>query len=556
MSIRWSAPVRDVPTGAAPDLVLRGGRVYTGASGGQPRFASGLAVVDGTIVAVGDDATVTAHADAHTRVVDLEGRTVVPGLIDSHLHVVRAGASFDEELFWYETPSLEKGLAMIRDQAAATPPGTWIAVVGGWHHGQFREGRGPTPEELTRLAPEHPVYVQLLYESAVANDAALKAAGIDRNTPDPHLGSFERDAEGEPTGTVRGIGAFQHFLAQAFTAGHDARVEGTANAMKAFNRYGLTGGVDAGGFGMPPEAYDPLFQVWRDGAMTMKLRLFTCAVTRGHEAEEVAQWARHIRPGFGDVWLRHVGMGEVTHFGCHDLEGLTDFQVADEVAEQLPASLLDLARRGWPVHMHSVLDATTTAILDAWEQVDAEVPIRDLRWSLAHAEPISDANLDRVARLGAGIAVQNRMVYRATDSAARWGEDAVRFGPPLRTILDRGIPLMSGTDSTRVASPNPWVSLWWLVTGRTYDAGPERDPSQCLTRTEALKSYTSGGTWLTFEEHDRGRLAAGMAADLAVLDDDYFTVDADAIRRLGADLTVVEGRVVHARAGFGGLADD
>lgn len=555
MTIRWPADPRHVPTDVVPDLVLRGGRVYTGADGGQPRFADGLAIAGGTIVAVGDDATVAARADADTLVVDLEGRTVVPGLIDSHLHVVRAGLSFDEELFWYETSSLDEGLAMIRDKVASTPAGTWVTVVGGWHGGQFREGRGPTREELNQIAPEHPVYVQLLYESALVNDAAMRAAGVDRDTPDPRLGSFERDGAGELTGTVRGIGAFQHFLGHAFTADHDAKVRGSANILRALNRHGLTGGMDAGGLGMPPEAYDPLFQLWRDGGMTMKLRLFTCPVTRGDEAAEVAAWARHTRPGFGDTWLRHVGMGEVTHYGCHDLEGLTDFHVADEVKQALLPSLLDLARRGWPVHMHSVLDPTTTAILDVWEQVDAQVPIKDLRWSLAHVEPISDTNLDRIARLGAGVAVQNRMVYRATDSAARWGEDAVRFGPPLRKILDRGIPLASGTDSTRVASPNPWVSLWWLVTGRTYDAGPERDASQCLTRVEALESYTSGSTWLTFEEHDRGRLEVGKAADLAVLDDDYFSVADDDIRRLGAELTVVEGRVVHAQGSFDGLAD-
>lgn len=373
---------------------------------------------------------------------------------------------------------------------------------------------------------------------------------------DPPLGSFDRDPDtGEPTGRIRGVGAFNHVLGQAPALDMDGKVASTATMLRDLSAYGLTGGIDAGGFGMTPDAYEPVFQLWRNGGMAMKLRLYVCPVTRGDEQREVSDWVRHTRPGFGDAWLRHIGVGEIAHFGCHDLEGLTDFTVADRVKDELEATLLDVARRGWPLHMHAVLDDTTSAVLDVWERVAEQVPIAGSRWSLAHVEPISDHNLDRVAALGAGIAIQDRLVYRATDSARVWGEKAVRHGPPLRSILDRGIPLGAGTDATRVASPNPWVSLWWMVTGRTLDAGPERDPSQRLTRLEALDAYTSGSAWFSAEEHDRGRIAPGMAADLAVLDDDYFSVDDDAIRTLGADATIVEGRVVHAISDLAGLAD-
>jgi predicted amidohydrolase YtcJ len=552
--IRWRRPERVLPTGRAPDLVLRGGDVLLDADGASPRFASAVAVTDGTIVAVGDAATAMAAASPATQVVDLDGRLVIPGLIDSHIHVVRGGLTWEDELFWYEVPSLEEGFELIRAEVARTPPGTWIRVVGGWHHGQFREGRGPTHDELTRLAPEHPVYVQLLYEEAVVNAAALRAADIVTGVDDPPLGSFERDPEtGEPTGTIRGIGAFNHVLSKVAPLSPDDQARSTASMLRALNRYGLTGAMDTGGFGMVPEAYEPLFQLWRDDGLTVKLRLYTSAATRGHEVDELTGWLRHARPGFGDAWLRHVGVGEIALFGCHDLEGLTDFHVDDATKDDLEVLLLDVARRGWPLHMHAVLDTTISAILDVWERVDRAASIAPLRWSLAHAEPIGDDDLDRVQRLGAGIAVQDRLVYRATDSARWWGEEAVRGGPPLRRILDRGIPLGAGTDATRVASPNPWVSLWWLTTGRTFDAGPERDPAQCLTRLEALDAYTRGSAWFSFEEHDRGSIAVGKAADLVVLDDDYFTVDDDAIRRLGADITIVEGAVVHATGSFEGL---
>lgn len=553
MAIRWPARPRALDPSAPADLVLRGGRVLTGRDGDTPRLVDAIAISDGTIVATGDDASVAPLATSRTTVVDLGGRTVVPGLIDSHLHVVRGGVTWADELRWYELPTLEAALEQIREAVRRQPPGTWIRAVGGWHHGQFAEGRGPTREDLTALAPEHPVYVQLLYEEAVLNDAAMRAAGVVAGAADPPLGRFDRDPEtGEPTGTVRGVGAFMHVLGQA-PAPHDP-VGSTATMLRDLAAYGLTGTIDAGGLGMTPEAYEPVFQLWRDERMAVKLRLYVCPATRGDEAREIDAWVRHTRPGFGDAWLRHVGVGEIAHFGCHDLEGLTDFAVTDDTKAELETMLVDVAQRGWPLHMHSVLDDTTTAILDVWERVDAAVPIAGSRWSLAHVEPISDRNLDRVAALGAGIAVQDRLVYRATDSARVWGQAPVRRGPPLRGILDRGIPLGAGTDSTRVASPNPWVSLWWLVTGRTFDDGPERDPAQCLTRLEALEAYTTGSAWFSVEEHDRGALRPGMAADLAVLDDDYLTVDEDDLRRLGSELTVVEGRPVHARGDFDGLA--
>jgi predicted amidohydrolase YtcJ len=325
--------------------------------------------------------------------------------------------------------------------------------------------------------------------------------------------------------------------------------------MAALNAWGVTGAIDAGGLGAPPEMYEPLFALWRDRAMTVRTRLYVGPLTRGREREELSGWLRHVRPGFGDGWLRHLGIGEITIFGCHDLEGLTDFVVDDSSRDQLAEVCQQIAARGWPLHMHAVLDDTISAILDVWERVDRAVPLAGLRWSLAHIEPISARNLGRVAALGCGLAVQHRMVYRATDSAAVWGDDAVRNGPPLRDIIDRGIPLGAGTDSTRVTSPNPWMALWWLVSGDTFDDGPRRVERHRLTRAEALDAYTTGSAWFSFEETTRGRLAPGMLADLAVLSDDYFSLPTDGIRDLTSELTMVDGRVVHATGPFSGLAD-
>ncbi len=540
-------------TGEDAELVLRDGAIYSGSADGEPRFDAAIAIRDGRVLDRGDAARIESRIGPSTEVVHLDGRTVVPGLIDSHTHLVRAGLTWADEVLWYEVPTLDEAMARLRAAAERRPAGSWLRVVGGWHPGQFAEGRAPTREELTQAFPDHPVYVQLLYEEAVLNDAGLRAAGISRDVEDPDRGRFDRDASGEPTGTVRGIGAFLHVVSHMPDLDRGDIVLGTRQVMDALNAWGVTGAVDAGGLGMPPESYEALFDVWRAGQMTVRTRLYTCPLTRGREEDEIAGWLRHTRPGFGDGWLRHVGMGEILVFGCHDLEGLTEFSIDDDSLAALERVTRDIARRGWPLHMHAVLEDTITAVLDVWERVDRDHRLADLRWSLAHVEPISSTNLDRVAALGCGLAVQDRMVYRATDSARVWGDTPVRRGPPLRDILERGIPLGAGTDANRVASPNPWVSLWWLVTGRTFDAGPERVAEQCLTRAEALDAYTRGSAWFSFEEEDRGHLDPGAAADLAVLADDYFTLAEDDIRGLASELTIVDGRAVHASGPFSGL---
>lgn len=543
-------------------VVLRGGRVYVGSDGrlggpGRPRarFAEAIALGDGTVLTTGTAEEVARHVTATTEVVDLRGRTVVPGLIDSHLHLVRAGLTWTEEVRWFEVPTLERALSLLGESASRLPAGTWLRVVGGWHPGQFAERRGPIAGELTRLFPDHPVYVQLLYEEAVLNAAGLRACGITAGVDDPPNGTFLRDpATGEPTGVVRGVGAFTHCLARMPTPRPADQVTGTRQALATLNAYGITGAADPGGIGVGPDAYGALFEIWRADELPVRIRLYLGSHTRGREHGELAGWLDHVQPGFGDPWLRYLGLGEIAMFGCHDLEGLTRFTVDEAAKRDLEAVLREAARRRWPVHLHAVLDSTADAILDVWERVAADLPIRDLRWSLAHAEPVSARNLDRIAALGAGIAVQDRLVYRAADSARAWGEATVRCAPPLREIARRGIPLGGGTDATRVSSPNPWVSLWWLVTGKTVDGGPRRVAGQCLDRASALDAYSAGSAWFSFEDHVRGSLRPGMAADLAVLSDDYFTVPEDEIPAIRSVLTLVDGRAVHAEDAFAGLA--
>ena len=531
------------------ELVLVAGRVWTGAG-----EASGLAVAGGRIAAVGDEDTARAAVGPGARVVDLGGRTVVPGLVDSHIHLMRGGLTWNQEVRWADVPSLAAGMDMIRARAATTPPGTWIAVVGGWHPGQFAEGRGPTRADLDAAAPDHPAYVQRNFEEAVLNTAALEAAGFAASTEDPPMAMVERGDDGAPTGWVRGIGAFRAALGVMGMPDAADRLEGTRAMLRELNRLGLTGAIDPGGFGVVPEMYGPLFELWRRGERGFRTRLLVVPSTPGQELDELAQWARFIHPGFGDDYLSYLGFGEIVSFCAHDMEGVRPHHIDAGCADRVYEASKLAAARGFAVHIHAILDESVSAVLDAWERVNEEFPVRDLRFALVHADAISPRNLQRVRDLGVGIAVQDRLVFRAADSLALWGEETLAQAPPLGSMLAAGIPVGAGTDATVVSSHNPWRSLWWLVTGGSYDGAPPRAAEHRLSREQALRLYTAGSVWFSFEEDRRGTLEPGKWADLAVLSADYFAVPEDQIPGITSVLTMVGGRVVHAAAEFSGMA--
>lgn len=531
-----------------PDLVLLNGRLGSEIAGDPQRQA--LATSRDRIVAVGSDDLIRPLIGTNTRVVDVGGARVIPGLIDSHIHAVRAGLTWTERLDWSAMTSLTEALASITDLAGRVPRGSWILVVGGWHPGRFAEGRGPSVAELDAAAPHHPVYVQLLYEEAWLNRSGLEALGMGRDAPDPEGGAFERDTDGTPTGRLRGPGAFGLCLRASTDPSFETSVASSRSFFRHLNALGLTGVIDTGGLGMTPEAYRPLYELWRRRQLTLKTRLFIMPSSPGEEVAQIRDFVRHLHPGFGDEMLRLVGLGEIPLFACWDAEGVRPFRMAPEAKRDLKEIVLLLVRNGWPLHQHAILDSTIGDVLDVWEEVAAEHPIADLRFAFAHAEPISDVNLQRVKRLEVGIAVQSRMPFRAADSARLWGAEVLAEAPPLRRILDLGIPLGAGTDATAVSPYNPWFSLWWLVTGLGFDGAPPRSARHRLSRAEALTAYTRGSAWFSHDDHRRGKLAAGMAADLAVLSEDYFTVDAEAIPSLRSVLTVVDGKIAHAEPGM------
>lgn len=540
---------------ARADLVLRGGRIATL----DPRrpSAAAVAIADGRFVAVGDEADVMRRAGAATRVIDLGGRTVTPGLVDSHTHLIRGGLNYNLELRWEGVPSLADALAKLRAQAQVTPPPQWVRVVGGWSEFQFAERRLPTLAELNAVAPDTPVFVLHLYCQALLNRAAVRALGFTRATPDPPGGEIQRDRRGDPTGLLiaRPNAAILYAsLGRGPKLSPEDQANSTRHFMRELNRLGITSVIDAGGGGQRfPDDYGAIEGLRGADQLTVRIAYNLFTQNPGAELADFEAWAKQAAPGQGDAWLRLNGAGEMLVYTAADFENFLEPRpdLPPEMERDLRGVAGFLARKGWPFRIHATYDESITRMLDVFEDVHREAPLSGLRWFLDHAETISPRNLERVRALGGGIAIQHRMAFQGEHFVARYGAAAAAEAPPIRRMRALGIPVGGGTDATRVASYNPFVSLGWLASGRSLGGLALHAP---MDRTEALRLWTEGSAWFSGDESNKGRIEAGRLADLAVLSADYFAVPEAEIGRLESVLTVVDGRIVHAGAEFASLA--
>lgn len=522
--------------------------------------AEALAVKDGRVLAVGSIQDVSIHAGPATQRFELQGRRVIPGLNDSHTHLIRAGLSHNLELRWDGVPTLADAMALLRAQAARTPPPQWVRVVGGFSEFQFAEKRLPTLAEVNAAAPETPVFILHLYDRALLNAAALRAIGYDRDTPDPPGGQIERDARGQPTGLLiarPNALILYAALAKGPRLSPDDQLNSTRLYLRELNRLGITSAIDAGGgFQNYPDDYAVIRRIAAEGALTVRVAYNLFTQRRGQEMDDFTQWARQVTPGEGDDWLRHNGAGEMLVFSAADFEDFREPRpdLAPSMERDLyeVASLLSLKR--WPFRIHATYDETITRVLDVVERVHREQPLTGLHWLIDHAETIGERNIERVRALGGGIAVQHRMAFQGERFVERYGAEAAQRTPPIRQMLAAGVPVGMGTDATRVASHNPWVGLHWLVSGETVGGTRLYPSSQRLDRVTALRLYTEGSAWFSGEEARKGLLKPGQFADFAVLSEDYLHVAEHRIKGIEALLTVVGGRIVHGSGPFAPLA--
>jgi predicted amidohydrolase YtcJ len=539
------------------DLILHHG-LFTTLARAQPT-ATAVAIRDGRFLAVGTDKEVMALRGPKTKVIDLKGRRVLPGLIDNHLHIIRGGLNFNMELRWDGVRSLADAMSMLKRQVAVTPPPQWVRVVGGFSEHQFAEKRLPTIAELNAVAPDTPVFLLHLYDRAILNAAALRAVGYTKDTPNPPGGEIVRAADGTPTGLLLArpnAGILYATLAKGPKLPFDYQLNSTRHFMRELNRLGVTGAIDAGGgFQNYPDDYAVIEKLAADGQLTIRLAYNLFTQKPKSEKDDFLRWTRSSKYQQGDDYFRHNGAGEMLVFSAADFEDFREPRpdMPPEMEPELEAVVRTLVQNRWPWRLHATYDETISRSLDVFERVHQDIPLDGLHWFFDHAETISDQSIDRIAALGGGIAVQHRMAYQGEYFVERYGLGAAEATPPVARMLDKGVKVSAGTDATRVASYNPWVALAWLVTGRTVGGLRIYPQRNCLDRETALRMWTENVTWFSNEEGKKGRIEVGQLADLIVPDRDYFACAEDEIADITSDLTIVGGKVVYGAADFASL---
>lgn len=539
-------------------LIITNGKFHT--VDREAPTAQAVAIRDGKFLAVGSENDVMQHAGPETQVIDLHGHTAVPGLNDSHLHLIRGGLNYNLELRWEGVPSLADALRMLKEQALRTPSPQWVRVVGGWTEFQFAERRMPTLDEINQAAPDTPVFILHLYDRALLNRAALKVVGYTKDTPNPPGGEIQRDGNGNPTGMLiakPNAMILYATLAKGPKLPLEQQVNSTRQFMRELNRLGLTSAIDAGGgFQNYPDDYQVISELHDKQQLTLRIAYNLFTQRPKQELEDFQLWTDMLKPGQGTDFYRHNGAGEMLVFSAADFEDFLQPRpdLPEGTEDELERVVRHLVEHRWPFRLHATYDESISRMLNVFVKVNRDIPFNGLHWIFDHAETISERNIERVKALGGGIAVQHRMAFQGEYFAERYGKEAAKQTPPVAKMLAAELPVGLGTDATRVASYNPWTALYWLVSGRTVGGMAMYDDSARLDRETALMLWTQGSAWFSTEQGKKGQIKVGQLADLAVLSQDYFSIPEEQIKGIESVMTVVDGKVVYAAGSFSPLA--
>jgi len=526
-----------------PETILVNGKILS--ADAKFTIYEALAVKGDHIQALGTSKDMRALADAKTRIIDLGGRTVIPGLTDSHMHAIRAGLSFATEVHWIGAPTIENAIGRLREAAKRMPPGAWLIVAGGWNERQFVDKRRPTQKEVAAAVPDNPVYIQLGYQWALMTPKALDALKISRDEDLTAGGKLERDGNGALTGAVAGpqpaiVALFDRLPKPTY----EQKLEGTKKFFLELNRLGLTGVIDPGGNNITPPDYEALFQLWRENQLTVRVAFSFGSQGSGGEFDEITEPVLKLPMGIGDNMLRFNGVGERITAGMYNNDKPTG---ADKDAFEVIA--LWAAQHSLTLTVHWGNDASVGQLLDIFDHVNRQVPIAPLRWSIAHLNDASFDTLTRMKNLGVGWAMQDAMYFNG-DATIRQRGPAARRIPPIETARKLGVVIGAGTDAHRVASYNPFTCLQWMLDGKTVEGIAMRAAEERPTRADALRMYTIGSAWFAHADDRRGSLEAGKLADLAVLTKDYMAVPVEQIGSIESVLTMMGGRIVYAAEPF------
>lgn len=549
----------------SPTLIVFNAKVHT--LDNANTIAEAIAVQNGKIIKVGKSSSILKLKTKNTKLVDAKGKTIVPGIFDSHMHIIRGGRFYNTELRWDGVRSLKRALTMLKEQAQRTPEGQWVRVVGGWNAYQFEEKRLPTLAEINEATGNVPTFILHLYGHAYLNKAGLTALNINAETPSPKGGLVQKDEMGNPTGLlVAEPNAYLLYatLAKLPELTDEQKTNSTQLFMSEMNRLGVTSIMDAGGgFQNYPDDYGITDLLAKEDKLTIRLPFYLFAQKPGSELIDYTKWISEVEIGEHDD---HKKLDKLEYYVQGGGENLVasagDFENFDkprpdlspEMEGQLKAVIGTLVKNRWPFRLHATYNESITRFLNVIEEVNGETPLNGLLWFFDHAETISEENLVRIKALGGSIAIQHRMAYQAESFIKRYGKKAAENTPPVKKMLDLGITVGMGSDGTRVSSFNPWIGLYWLTTGKSIGETKHQADKNVLDRTTALKLFTQGSAKLVRLDADRGMIKENYLADFIVLSDDYFSVADRKIQDITANLTVVDGKIVYADGVFQGLA--
>jgi predicted amidohydrolase YtcJ len=530
------------------DAVLFNGKILTVDKDFSIRQA--LAISHGQVLASGTTAAMKKLADNKAKLIDLGGRTVIPGLTDGHIHGIRAALTFGTEVNWIGVPTLKQALEKVRQAAEAGKPGSWIVVAGGWTEEQFAEKRRPTAREVTEAAPENPVYIQHLYDWLLLTPKAMEALNIRDDADVTPGGKLERDGDNHPTGVVNGNG---NTLGKIFDRlpkpTLDQQVDGSRKFFREMNSFGITGIVDGGGVSMYPANYQAVFKLWRDKQLTLRVAYHLCAPKPGSELSDLQNLTQLLPQGFGDDMLRFNGPGEILIWA-----DWTDGDITPDGKARLAELLRWAASKSYTIQLHWNPDRTVHDLLDVIEDIARDYPVRDLRWTVLHLYGASEDNLKRMKSLGLIWGVQDGLYFGGERLQREVGVEPARRLPPIVTALRLGLTVAGGTDAHRVSSYNPFVALQWYLDGTTIGGVKTRSDAEAPSRRQALEMYTRNSAFMANDDDKRGTLEPGKFADLAVLSSDYLTAPVKEIGKIRSVLTMVGGNVVYASQPFTNMA--
>ena len=535
----------------SPDQIFLNGKIAT--VDDFFSISEAVAIKGDRILAVGTNEEIESLSEPSTPRTNLDGRTVIPGLIDNHNHVVRATEYWPNEARLDGVTNRSEALEMLSAKAETLASSNWLMSLGGWSEAQFIDSQADfTLAELDAVAPGRPAFIQSVYHHAFGNTAWFNAMGIPLNTSEEEQSAtglaahVVRDVSGQVTGRLNGGFPMIELALQNFPpVSSEQQIEAIKSSFTHLNSIGLTTVYDPAGVGIRRESYARLREIAQDSGLTVRIyhTLGGSTPRTPRDARDLIVEIESSKPFQGNVFIDLIAVGEIYYTPFHWDNTLQPTNPESNDVEWARQILIASARGGWSVQTHATQPETIDYLLNLVAEVNQVHPVRQLRWSITHADNINAEQLERVRHLGMNIQLRSNTVMGGRGPVFEKFGDAAYDMPPLRMVQDSGVSYGLGTDGTKAAQINPFVTLWWAVTGKALNG--EIIQHQTLTREEALIATTRANALLMFQEQNIGAIKPGLLADMLVLDRDYFTVPADEIKDIRPVATIVGGRIVY-----------